>query len=143
KIGSGREFIGTPERRAGTKQIKDELHSGANERGLSQGFDRPESVGANTGKQQSNHFEHGINFEEARTASRKKQRSLARGFEEWTKATAGKQQQNRREVERTGKEQSEKVKQHERGNEQEYEQDRKQHENPRERYKERDEGLSL
>jgi len=143
QIGAGAELERTPERDQGTEQTDDELHSGANERGLSQGFDRPEPVGANTGKQQSNHFEHGINFEQARAASRKKQRSLARGFDEWTKAAAGQQQQNHREAERTGEEQPEKVKQHERGHEQEYEQDRKQHEKPRERYKERDEGLSL
>lgn len=143
QIGAGAEIERTPERNAGTQQTDDELHSGPDERGLSQGFNRPEPVGANTGKQQSNHFEHGINFEEARTASRKKQRSLARGFDEWSKAAAGKQQQNHREVERTGKEQSEKVKQHERGHEQEHGQDREQHEKPRGRHKERDEGLSL
>lgn len=143
QIGAGTELERTPERNAGTQQTDDELHSGANERGLSQGLDRPEPVGANTGKQQSDHLQHGINFEQARTVSRKQQRSLARGFDEWTKAAAGKQQQNHREVGRTGKEQSEKVRQHERGNEQEHGQDREQHEKPRGRHKERDEELSL
>src|SRR5699024_6602266 len=100
-------------------------------------------VGANTGKQQSNHLEHGINIDEARAASRKKQRSLARGFDEWTKAAAGKQQQNHREVERTGKEQPEKVKQHERGHEQEYGQNREQYRKSHKRSNERDQDLSL
>src|SRR5699024_1820075 len=137
QIGAGAELERTPERNAGTQQTDDELHSGANERGLSQGLDRPEPVGANTGKQQSNHLEHGINIDEARAASRKKQRSLARGFDEWTKAAAGKQQQNHREVERTGKEQPEKVKQHERGHEQEYGQNREQYRNSHKRSNER------
>lgn len=143
QIGAGAEFERTLERNAGTEPTDDKLHSGANERGLGQGFDRSEPVGANTGKQQSDHLEHGINFDEARTASRKKQRSLARGFDEWAKSASGKQQQNHREVKRTGKEQSKKVKQHERGNEQEHGQDREQHEKPRGRSKTRDQDLSL
>src|SRR5699024_11189375 len=42
--GAGAELERTPERNAGTQQTDDELHSCANERGLSQALDRPEPV---------------------------------------------------------------------------------------------------
>lgn len=143
QIGTGQEHERTSERNERTQSADDQLHSGAYERGYSEGFDDREPVGTDPEQQRSDPQSDDVDPEQAEQAARQKQQRLAAGFDRWTENDTREQQPDHRETDGTGDKEPNKADQHERGDEQAHVSHRKQHQKPRHRHQERDGGFSL
>lgn len=133
----------TLERNTRTEQTHDELHSSPNERGYSKGLDDKQPNGENPNKEQRDNAEHELDYGKAERVAREKQRSLAKGFDDWTQTDSREQSADNRENERSGKEQPNEINRNRSDDKQRDQEHAEQSESSRRRSKKREQDLTL